>query len=138
MEKINIKELEIQKRELESQIQKYYDQKYHENILRNEQFIGKTYKQQNEDDSYSYYKIISCINDNVYRMNTLIFTFPFNIETHFDGLIDCELCTFDDVGWFCTDYRGKGKREIDFYIEITEEEFSTKLNEWFDFLKGKI
>jgi len=133
-----IKELERQRASLDAAIQKHYAEKKKLAIAGNERFVGMTLKRQNDDESWSYYRIVSPVNNNEFRFHTLVFTLPIELDFS-NSLAENELCEIESIGFLCT-APGKSiaKKEIDDYEKITNEEFFDKLEEWFEQLKKAI
>jgi hypothetical protein len=134
---MTIKELEKQRNELDNKIRQYYQQEKLGKFDSNKKYIGKTFKQKNEDDSVSYYKIMHPVIDNEFRFATFIFTLPIQIDFSQTWSIDNELCGFDTVGVLCSRIKSDGSKslEIESFDEISENEFNENLEEFFKSMK---
>lgn len=138
---IDIKELEKQRDKLNAKINEYYELKTKTAIIENAGYVGKTFKKSLMDDMTGYYKILSVDINNQYRMNTLVFTLsskPF-ISMH-DTYDDDAIMFIDSIGWFCNDMinYNKPSREIDTYVEISNEEYQEAFNLLLEKIKGVI
>lgn len=131
--KIDIKELEKQRDELNSKISQYYEAEIQKAIKDNAGFIGKTYKRLINSELTGYYKIIGIDKNNQYRMNTLVFALP--VIPFRGGPYSYEeeaIMTIESIGWFCNELSTYGLpvREIDTYTEIPNLEYVLAFNEW--------
>ena len=141
MSVIDIKKLEKQRDKLTAKINEYYELKTKTAIIENAGYVGKTFKKPLTSNMTGYYKILSVDNNNQYRMNTLVFILsskPF--ISLYDTYNDDAIIFIDSIGWFCNDMinYGKPSKEINNYVEISNEEYQEAFNLLLEKIKGVI
>lgn len=149
-EDLNLTEKELD--ELQEQLNSRKTKKiYQENldaIERNRVYIGKCYKEPKKD---KYIRVLSSKSSNQYRMECMCFELPIKVEQnlHLRKIFhpDCAFGTIDFEGIYVEDYpllcsagisiKGIGK-VVDNLIEITEDEYFEKMNDYISSLQTMI
>lgn len=131
---IDIETLKKQRDELNKQINDYYKEQTKNEIIKNNGFIGKTFKRLITKEIMGYYKILDVEEDNRYRMKTLVFSLPIKSVMSKNSYEETSLLDIESIGWFCNSMSdfGQYKREIDSYIEISNDEYKVAFNKWLE------
>ena len=129
---IDIETLKKQRDELNKQINDYYKEQTKNEIIKNNGFIGKTFKRLITKEIMGYYKILDVEEDNQYRMKTLVFSLPVKPFMSKNLYDETSLLDIESIGWFCNSMSNceRHKQEIDSYTEITNEEYLEAYNTW--------
>ena len=137
---LNLTEKELD--ELQKQLNERKDKKrYEENIKKiedNKKYIGKCYK---EDNHKKYIRVLSSKSTNQYHFECMCFDFPISFKEDYLYMRkvftpDCAFSKIDFQGIYVEDYPllcnsfWSNKKVVDTLIEITEEEYFEKMNEY--------
>lgn len=133
-EVIDIETLKKQRDDLDKQINNYYKEQTKNEIIKNNGFIGKTFKRLITKEIMGYYKILDVEKDNRYRMKTLVFSLPIKPFMSKNSYEETSLLDIESIGWFCNSMSdfGQYKREIDSYTEISNDEYKEAFNKWLE------
>lgn len=146
---INIDDLtEKELDELRNELNKRESKKiYNDNITaikNNREYIGKCYKEKNND---KFIRVLSSKSSNPFRLECMCFELPVKFSENYNSRfsasnsmfsnIDFDGIYIEDYPLLCSDYKTHGK-VLNTLVEITEEEYFDKMDEYISNLQKMI
>ena len=150
---IDYKDLNLSEEELDSlrdqlNNRKKYEtfEEYKKTIKEHQKYIGKCFK---EKDKNKYIRVLSSKSSNQFRFECMCFEFPVNFIEHHNysmvfssedafSQIDFEGIYVEDYPLLCVDWKNKKGNILQNLIEISEDEYFSKMDEYIKELQEKI